>query len=191
MCENILVATGNKYGAVPFQVFPCSCVSKKLLYNAFMELIEKPKKEISPELRLRHRAFIQAYTTIGLSTFGNGTRAYLVAFPDVQESTANVKACQLMKRDYIKQAVASALDCQGFNDITVDGELLSVIKQDKELAPKVQAIKEYNKLRERVREKGSTINIGFSLGSLFEAAKNQQNVKEQREVIDINLAEVQ
>lgn len=141
-------------------------------------------------LGIRKQAFVKAYTDFQSATFGNAKRSYMVANPHVKENTAEAAACMLMKDDQIKLAIEDSIAIQGFNDVVVDKELFSVIKQKIELPAKVQAIKEYNKLRKRTDDgKGTNINIGFSLGALFEAS---QNVKEQsrRDVIDINLSEV-
>jgi hypothetical protein len=147
-------------------------------------------KPVSILAKPRHRAFIEAYTNFGnRKTCGNATQSYLAAFPDVAYNTAMTHSMRLLRREDVQEAIQTVLADRGFNDIVADRELLRVMTQNKDLSPKVTAIKEYNKLKKRVSEGGTNINIGFSLGDLFERAAN---VKDQvkRDVIDIDLSAV-
>jgi hypothetical protein len=110
-------------------------------------------------------------------------------YPNAQYDSARNFASGLLKREDIQGAIQTEMRISGFNDIVVDRELLHTAKQRKELSPKVQAIKEYNRLRKRIDDKTgpSNINIGFSLTQLFEEANNVKEQKSERDVIDFDL----
>jgi hypothetical protein len=104
-------------------------------------------------LSLREESFCKLYVSADL--FGNGTKAYMEAYSyDKKEAgkyeTARVKASQMLKKPKIYKRIAELLDKSGFNDLNVDKQLLFLIEQSCNLGVKMRAIREYNRLRNRV-----------------------------------------
>ena len=149
------------------------------------EIVAKKGYKLTPA-NLR---FIKAYADFRSPTCGNGSKSYLVAYPNGTINSARQSACTLLKKEAIQNALSDEMEVNGFNDIIVDRALLRTIRQNKELSPKVQAIKEYNRLRKRIdnQESNTNINIGFSLTQLFEEANNVKEQKSKRDVIDFDL----
>lgn len=85
--------------------------------------------------------------------FGNGTRAYLEAYPDSSPEAARRSASDLLTNPDILKRIDELMDLDGFNDVAVDRQLAVVIAQNADFSSKVAAIREYNKLKARVTEK--------------------------------------
>jgi hypothetical protein len=69
----------------------------------------------------------------------------------------SVQGSRLLRNADIQSRVRTLLN-QLLKDEVVDAELAKVIKQDGELAPKIKAISEFNKLRGRIIDKTQQIN---------------------------------
>jgi len=120
------------------------------------------KKELNPNQRM----FCEFYAKPG-EYFGNGVVSYILAYKldiplvgykalnDDQQRRYN-SACtlanHLLRNVKIKEKCNELLDSL-IKDEVVDRELVRVIVQNEELAPKVSAIKEYNLLKKRVSDK--------------------------------------
>lgn len=131
-------------------------------------------------LKARREAFCRYYAQ-GENTFGNATLSYAVAFdykldelsheavygePDekghrekIEDSpydkaykVCSVMGHRLLRNASIQERITVLLN-ELLKDEIVDAELVKVIKQGHDLTPKVQAIREYNKLRGRIIEK--------------------------------------
>lgn len=86
-----------------------------------------------------------------------------------------VSASQLLKKPYINARVVELLN-QLLRDDVVDAELMRTIKQEKKLDAKINAIKEYNKLKGRIIEKRETKHdFPQSLIELFIQSSNVPN----------------
>lgn len=68
-----------------------------------------------------------------------------------------VEAGRLLRSPQVQERIRELLN-EWMTNEAVDAELAKVIQQDNERAPKVAAIREYNKLRKRIDD-GPTINI--------------------------------
>jgi|CXWL01.1.fsa_nt_gi hypothetical protein len=101
-----------------------------------------PKQELFCQLFVRDSRFI-----------GNATRAYLQAYelPDERYESALRCSSRLLIKVDIRKRVNELLDACLQHEI-VDRELAFVILQSKDLAAKVAAIKEYNRLRDRAAD---------------------------------------
>ena len=113
------------------------------------------KENLNPKQEL----FCQLYVN-NRETFGNATLAYAQAYgleakidgTEEQKSaywSANACGSQLLVKPSIKSRVVKLLNNLLKDDI-VDSELAKVITQDNELSSKVSAIREYNKLKQRI-----------------------------------------
>lgn len=94
--------------------------------------------------------------------FGNGVQSYIEAF-DIevvlnpnhkypQQKTyesCKVAAHKLLTRNNLLIRINQVFESRGLNDTFVDKQLEKVITQDAEFSSKVQAIREYNKLKKR------------------------------------------
>lgn len=113
------------------------------------------------ELTIRQKRFCELYAS-KTDLFGNGTRAYIEAYnlnPSGKEikdykvgmySSAGMCASRLLGNAKICAYINSLLEADGFNDVTVDKQLKFLIDQHEDRASKVAAIKEYNKLKQRI-----------------------------------------
>lgn len=137
-------------------------------------------KTISEPLsNLKHELFCQYYVNNSI-LFGNATHSYNEAYqynlddlPDDDEVWDNdkksktygkklkkssydlasnvcaVEGARLLRNPQVNQRITVLLN-ELLKDEVVDGQLAKVIMQDKDIAPKVQAIKAYNDIRGRV-----------------------------------------
>jgi len=81
--------------------------------------------------------------------FGNGTQAYLKAFPGSTYNTARVCASDLLARPDIVLRVRELIDIYVSNEV-VDKELGTMILQYADFPTKVAAIREYNRVKGRL-----------------------------------------
>lgn len=126
----------------------------------------KPKKELLPptgrgkaydQLNPRQEKFARLYAT-DQEFFGDGVQSYLKVY-DIDKSKKNwyLTACsaasQLLSNIKVCRRISELLTDQGLNNQHVDKQLLFVVTQFRDIPSKVQAIREYNKLKNRITEK--------------------------------------
>lgn len=95
------------------------------------------------------------YFTLEDETRGNAMRAYAAASgTDMKTNwkSAAIGGSRLLKRLDVCRRINEMLQLV-MNDATVDNELSYVINQKEDLGAKTQAIREYNKLKQRIIEK--------------------------------------
>lgn len=120
--------------------------------------LDKIEKENKPEIFTnKQEVFCILYATDS-DICGNGTKCYLKAYgldekKEGTYQTAMVNASKLLSETKILERINQLLSAQGFNDVFVDNQLMSVIKQHDDRGAKVAAIREYNKLRQRITDK--------------------------------------
>lgn len=114
------------------------------------------------ELPIEHERFCQVY--VSKEHFGSGVDSYMEVY-GVKYNSAKVGACLLLKRPEIARRINELLDEAGLSDNFVDKQLLFLITQQHDLAAKVAAIREYNKLRQRVIEKVDITSNGNELST--------------------------
>jgi len=106
------------------------------------------------KLTVLEENFCRAFCCISHpETFGRPRDAYAAAGyklnnKDGNDSNVN-NAYHILKRPKIQTRITELLAAQGLTDYGVDGEMLKVIKQDKDLSNKMRAISEYNKVKKR------------------------------------------
>ncbi len=123
-----------------------------------------PKKK-ERELNEKQKYFCELYAT-DREFFGNGTQAYIEAYDiDLTKkgayAAARANACQSLTKTNILKYIREIMELGGLNDERVDKELLFLIEQNAEFGSKLGAIKEYNKLKERITDKLEISKKGF------------------------------
>lgn len=105
-------------------------------------------------LNHRQELFCQLFAS-DREFFGNGVQSYIEAY-DIDTSrkgayeSAGVSAHDLLKLPKITTRINQLLESAVLNDSFVDKQLAFVISQNAEFPSKVAAIKEYNKLKQRI-----------------------------------------
>ena len=111
---------------------------------------EKAESGLNP----KQERFCQLF--VSKEFFGHGTESYAEAYKiDLNESykTAQVNASRLLSNAIICDRINQLLDSAGLNDQHVDKQLLFMINQSADYSQKMAAIREYNKLKQRITEK--------------------------------------
>lgn len=116
----------------------------------------KPGENLNPKQKL----FCEYY--VSKDFFGNGVQSYLEVYSgeaeeEITYDTAKSNAHRLLTNAYILEYINSMLDEAGLNDAFVDKQLLFLINQNAEFPSKIAAIKEYNKLKQRIVEKSELV----------------------------------
>lgn len=111
-------------------------------------------KEI--ELTLKQKKFCEVY--VSQEFFANGVQSYIESY-DIDTSkhgaynSARVSASELLTNPNILLYINHLLDLTGLNDTFIDKQLTLLITQNADFGSKLGAIKEYNKLKQRVEDK--------------------------------------
>lgn len=138
-------------------------------------IIKKAKKIRKRPLSPQQELFCRYYAT-ERDYFGNGTLSYARAYNiDLTKrgavKVAGAAAARLLGNVSILDRTRELMKLEGFNDETVDKELLFLMKQDSELSTKLGAIREYNQLQNRIQKKIDLTSkgekIGFGLAQLL------------------------
>lgn len=113
-------------------------------------------KKVSNEMTAQQMQFCNLFVT--KEFFGNGTEAYIEAYGiDLSRKGAyegaRASASRLLTNANILKYLDKLLDNEGLNDTFVDKQLLFILTQNADFGAKIQAIKEYNKLRQRITDK--------------------------------------
>lgn len=114
---------------------------------------------ISSDLTERQKLFCLLYTT-DAQCFGNASRSYIVAYDlktPKERKPARQLGWRLLTNDYII-AYRDKLLKAAFTNTGVDKSLSEIIAQKKDMHASLGAIREYNKLKNRVKE--TPPNIG-------------------------------
>ncbi len=109
--------------------------------------------------------------------FGNGVQSYIEAGYDIDMTkpnwykTACVAASQLLSNVKVLKRIDEILEEQGFNDQFIDKQLKFLATQHVDFKAKLGAVKEYNKLKQRITDKKEIEHKGhISLTSLLDGA---------------------
>jgi len=137
------------------------------------------------DINLQMEMFCQYYTS-PTEFFGNGTQSYAAAYNvDLTQPGAYMSckalASRLLTSVNVLRRIDSLIDAEGLNDQYVDKQLLFLITQSAEFNSKLGAIKEYNKMKQRVVDKVEhTIAAPITRIELF-SAEDHPDVKAKRE----------
>lgn len=111
---------------------------------------------LSEGLTPKQKKFCENY--VSKEFYGNGTWSYVNAYQmDMTEKGAYAVAAsgakENLRKPQIYNYINSLLEQDGLNDAFVDKQLLFLINQHDDLSAKTNAIKEYNKLKQRITDK--------------------------------------
>lgn len=109
------------------------------------------------KLNERQKRFCELYASTE-EFFGNGVQSYIEAYnPDRSKpgwyNSARSSASENLTKPDILEYINELLDAGGLNNEFVDKQLLFLINQQADFSAKIQAIREYNKLKQRITEK--------------------------------------
>jgi hypothetical protein len=119
--------------------------------------INKDKEGAKSKLNPKQEKFCQLY--VSKEHFANGTESYCEAYGiDLSEqpnryNAVRAEASKLLTNGNILSRINELLDLAGLNDQFIDKQLLFVIMQNADMGSKVSAIREYNKLKQRITDK--------------------------------------
>ena len=110
------------------------------------------------KLKPQQEEFAKLYIDHSIDLFGNGTQCYLEVY-DIDRSkpnrykTARSAASRLLTNVNVINRINALLEEGGLNDQFVDRQLLFLIQQHDDFSSKMAAIKEYNKVKQRITNK--------------------------------------
>lgn len=100
--------------------------------------------------------FCELYAT-DREFFGNGTQSYIEAYNPKRKGNwymnAKAAASENLTKPNLLKYTNYLLEEEGLNDQNVDKQLLFIINQHADFKSKVAAIREYNKLKQRITDK--------------------------------------
>ena len=105
------------------------------------------------ELNVKQIKFCENY--VSKEFFGSGVESYIAAYGvDMTKkgalNVAYASASRLLSNVKIYTKINELLEKDGLNDLHVDKQLLFIINQHSDMSSKIAAIKEYNKLKNRI-----------------------------------------
>lgn len=109
------------------------------------------------ELNPKQKRFCELYAT-DREFFGNGVETYIEVYnPDTSKPNWYKSACasasQILSNIKVCEYINDLLSDGGLNDQFVDKQLLFLINQHEDKKAKINAIREYNKLKQRIIDK--------------------------------------
>lgn len=119
------------------------------------------------EINERQNRFCELYAT-DREFFGNGVETYLEVY-DIDKSkpnwykTACSAASQLLSNIKVCNKINELLEAGGLNDQFIDKQLGFLITQHSDFTNKLGAIREYNKLKQRITDKIDLSTLGKSI----------------------------
>lgn len=145
---------------------------------------EKPKsrrrvsKKPGEDLNLNQKRFCVLYAS-DKEFFGNGVMSYMEAYqtPKTKRgyATAKANAFKLLTNAHILRYMNHLFETRGLNDAFVDKQLEFIITQNADIRAKVGGIKEYNQLKQRIKNKielSGKVTIAKILNELENPDKN-------------------
>lgn len=130
-------------------------------------MTEIDENVIADTLTPKQEAFCQLYATES-EFFGNGVQSYIEAYePDQTRPNWYKSACssasRLLSNVKVITRINTILEQTGLNDAFIDKQLSFLITQHSDFTSKLGAIKEYNKLRQRITEKKDITSNGKTI----------------------------
>ena len=128
------------------------------------------------KMNLRQKLFCKLYGTYGAPQFGNGCRSYMKAYnlaPE-QHDYARGAARRLLTKEHILVEIRQIMDLESVTAEVVDKETSFLILQHADFKSKLGAIKEFNKVAQRIEDK-LKVTGEVSLMRLFERNKDKDD----------------
>jgi len=127
----------------------------------------KEKQKLTPKQELFCKLFAS-----DREYFGNGVQSYIEAYDiDLKKrgayDTAKSQANRMLTKHYILDRIAELMEECGFTNVAVDKELSFLIKQDSDYKTKLGAIREFNKLKQRIIEKVDATSQGEKIDNII------------------------
>lgn len=140
--------------------------SKRQSQSKRQKALSKKDKDKENDLKERQEKFCQLFTRGERGFFGNGVQCYLQIYDIDREKThwydtACAAASQLLSNIKVCRRISELLESDGFNNNNVDRQHLYLINQHADLKTKMSAIKEYNQLKSRVKNKLEVTHKSF------------------------------
>jgi hypothetical protein len=127
-------------------------------------------REKKEKLTLKQEAFCELYVMADKDFFGNGVECYMEVYGDEVDKnkpnwykTAGVNASRLLGNARICDRINELLSDGGLNDQFVDKQLLYMITQHADGNMKLGALREYNKLKQRIIDRQDMTSAGKPL----------------------------
>lgn len=139
--------------------------------------------ENTDTLTKKQEAFCELFVTVSEFS-GNGTQSYIEAFdinlgrPGAYES-ARTEAHKLLSTPKIIARCNELIEEGGLNDQNIDKQLVFLVNQNADFKTKMAAIKEYNLMKERVKQGGAVTN-NFNFFS-FQDERAKKLVQDHRD----------
>lgn len=121
--------------------------------------------EYEKDITQKQKLFCEYYVCGDKELFGNGVQSYIEAYePDTSVTNWYKSACssasRLLSNVKVIEEINRLLELNGLNDVAVDKQLSFLITQHSDFSSKISAIREYNKLRQRITEKHDVTSKG-------------------------------
>ncbi len=131
--------------------------------------MSEEKENPADSLNEKQLLFCRLY--VSREFYGNGTLSYCEAYgfdpSDIKQyNSARHSASHLLNNPNISQHINNLLEEGGLNDSHIDKRLLFLINQNEDKGTALGAIKEYNKLKQRIIEKIEMNQTGIDVKKL-------------------------
>lgn len=131
------------------------------------DTVQAIKEEKDERLNPKQELFCQLYAT-DREFFGNGVQTYIEVYePDQSKpnwyKTACVCASVMLSNAKIYNRINELLQDQGLNEAFADKQLLFLMQQQADFTNKLGALKEFNKLKQRIIDRADVTTKGKPL----------------------------
>lgn len=132
-------------------------LARPKFHEAMMRLDVAEKADMSDRLNAKQETFCKLYAT-DREFFGNGVQTYIEVYePDTTKPNWYKNACasasEILRNPKVYTRINELLEDGGLNDMNVDKQLQMLINQHADFGSKIAAIREYNKLKQRITDK--------------------------------------
>jgi hypothetical protein len=136
----------------------------------------------------RQEEFCQLFAT-DREFFGNGTQSYIEAYdvslgsPGAYDA-ARSSAADLLMNPNILSRISEIMEVVTFNDVAMDRQLAFWATQKAHPMAAVQAIKEYNRVKKRVDDKGALVGLALTQNNFSVSITEERGQKISQQVTD-------
>ena len=136
------------------------------------------KQELNPQ----QKKFCELYAT-STEFFGNGVQSYMEAY-GIDETEkgayASARSCahRMLTNVHILEYIDEILEKTGFSDQFVDKQISFLITQNADFGAKLGAIREYNKLKQRIVDKIDHTTKGEKITAIDLSADQVKKISE-------------